>query len=175
MPQRCSQSKTSNQAIITADTRLLAIERIIIGKRHRRDLGDIDSLAASIAENGLLHPIPVKPDGTLIAGERRLRAAQQLGWTEIPVNVVDLGAVERGEFAENACRKDFTPSEFVAIGQEIEHIERERAKKRMTLGKISTGSESGKRQDRRAAWYLGANLREGKGRRRRRRGGAEEI
>jgi ParB-like chromosome segregation protein Spo0J len=47
----------------------------------------------------------------LVAGERRLRAVKLLGWTEIPVNIIDLEAVTRGEFAENAVRKDFTLSE----------------------------------------------------------------
>jgi hypothetical protein len=66
----------------------------------------------------------------LIWGERRFLAAKLLGWTEIPVNVVDLDSVVRGEFAENACRKDFTPSELVAICKEVERTERERAKHR---------------------------------------------
>jgi N6-adenosine-specific RNA methylase IME4 len=107
-----------------------AIDDIRIGERHRKDLGDVEGLAAEMAELGLLQPIVVKPDGTLIAGERRMRAAKMLGWTHIPVNVVDLDDVVRGEFAENTCRKDFTPSELVAIGQEVERIERERAKAR---------------------------------------------
>ena len=48
------------------------IDEIIVGKRHRRDLGDIASLAKSIDAHGLLHPIVVTCDGRLIAGERRL-------------------------------------------------------------------------------------------------------
>jgi hypothetical protein len=50
------------------------IDEIVIGELHRRDLGDIDGLAASIAELRLLHPVVVRPDGRLIAGERRLAA-----------------------------------------------------------------------------------------------------
>jgi hypothetical protein len=45
------------------------IDEIVVGERHRRDLGDIASLAANVAELGLLHPIVIH--GTLIAGERR--------------------------------------------------------------------------------------------------------
>ena len=44
------------------------IDEIVVGERHRRDLGDIASLAANGAELGLLHPIVTH--GTLIAGER---------------------------------------------------------------------------------------------------------
>jgi ParB family transcriptional regulator, chromosome partitioning protein len=65
------------------------IADIIRGVRHRRDLGDIDSLARSIAEIGLLHPIVIRPDGVLIAGERRLAACKALGWSEIPVRIME--------------------------------------------------------------------------------------
>jgi N6-adenosine-specific RNA methylase IME4 len=113
----------------------IPINRIKVGKRHRRDLGDIESLAASMGELGLLQPVVVRPDGKLIAGERRLRAAEQLGWAEIPATVVDLDAVVRGEFAENTERKDFTLSEAVAIKRAIEPLEKAAAKERQTKSK----------------------------------------
>ncbi len=91
----------------------MTIAAIKVGRRHRKDLGDIAGLAASMDEIGLLHPPVVTPDRKLIAGERRLHAAKRLGWKTIPVTVVDLDAVVRGEFAENAHRKDFTVSEAV--------------------------------------------------------------
>jgi ParB family chromosome partitioning protein len=59
------------------------ISSIAVGTRHRRDMGDVDGLARSIADVGLLHPIVVTPDGKLIAGERRLAACRQLGWADI--------------------------------------------------------------------------------------------
>jgi ParB family transcriptional regulator, chromosome partitioning protein len=64
------------------------IDSIRVGKRFRKDMGDIDGLAANMDQLGLLQPISIFPDGTLIAGERRLRAAKQLGWKKIPVTVV---------------------------------------------------------------------------------------
>ena len=84
-------------------------------------------------ELGLLQPIVVTPDGTLIAGERRLRAALRLGWTHISISVVDIDAIVRGEFAENAHRKDFTLSETVAIKRALEPIERAAAKQRQGM------------------------------------------
>ena len=108
----------------------MPISAIILGKRQRRDLGDIDALAADVAAIGMLHPIVVRPDGTLIAGERRIEAAKALGWSEVPVNIVDLDAVVRGEFAENSLRKDFTLSEAVAIKRALEPLERAGAKER---------------------------------------------
>jgi N6-adenosine-specific RNA methylase IME4 len=106
------------------------IDEITVGPRFRRELGDVAGLAVSIEQLGLLQPIVIKPDGTLIAGERRLRAVELLGWTEIPVNVVDLDAVVRGEFAENTVRKDFTLSEAVAIKRALEPLEKAAAKER---------------------------------------------
>ena len=117
----------------------LPIDSIIIGERHRRDLGDIAELAASIAEVGLLQPIAVTFDGHLIAGERRLRAVELLGWKTIPYTPIpiNLGQIVRGEFAENTCRKDFTLSEAVAIKRALEPIERAAAKQRMVAAHAS--------------------------------------
>jgi ParB-like chromosome segregation protein Spo0J len=50
----------------------MPVAAIKVGIRHRKDMGDIEGLARSIAEVSLLHPIVVRADGTLIAGERRL-------------------------------------------------------------------------------------------------------
>jgi len=55
-----------------------AINSIKIGKRFRKDLGDIDALARSINEVGLLHPIVITPDGELLAGQGRLEACKKL-------------------------------------------------------------------------------------------------
>ena len=75
--------------MIAVMLKMFPISQIRVGnERHRKELGDIDGLAASIADVGLLHPIVVKSDGTLIAGERRLAAIKQLGWTEVPVTIV---------------------------------------------------------------------------------------
>jgi ParB/RepB/Spo0J family partition protein len=111
-----------------------AVSDVIVGVRHRRDLGDIASLAASIRDVGLLHPIVIRPDGVLIAGERRLEAYKTLGHNEIPVTEVDLDVVARGELAENVARKDFLPSEIDAIRRALEPAEKAAAKERMSEG-----------------------------------------
>jgi ParB family transcriptional regulator, chromosome partitioning protein len=111
----------------------LPINKIRVRNRHRKNLGDISSLAASIKDIGLLHPIVVRPDGRLIAGERRLKACKHLRWKSVPVTFVDLKDVVRGEFAENAHRKDFLPSEIDAIRRAIEPEESKAAKDRQRL------------------------------------------
>jgi ParB family chromosome partitioning protein len=114
---------------------MVAVFDVRDGSRHRKDMGDLASLAKSIQAVGLLHPIVVTPDRQLIAGQRRLAAVKELGWTEIPARVLDLADIIQGEHDENACRKDFTPSEKVAIGQALEELERPKAAKRKAAGR----------------------------------------
>lgn len=101
----------------------MKISDIIIGTRHRQDLGDIAGLAANIAGQGLLQPIGVTPNNELVFGYRRLVAARDhLGWTEIDHRVVNVADIVSGEYAENMLRKDFTMSERIAILRSIETI-----------------------------------------------------
>lgn len=106
------------------------ISKIQIGERFRRVVGNLDTLTQSIESVGLLHPVVITPNGKLIAGQRRLKACKKLGWQKIPVNVVDLENILRGENDENAVRTDLLPSETVAIAKALEPKEREAAKGR---------------------------------------------
>lgn len=95
---------------------------IKVGQRHRQDLGSLDDLVESIREVGLLHPLVVDGHGNLIAGERRLAACVRLGMRDIPTTIVHLDEAQvlRAERDENSVRKDFTPSEMVAVKRAIE-------------------------------------------------------
>lgn len=110
------------------------IEQITIGERHRKDLGDLDDLKASITSLGLLQPIVITAEGKLIAGGRRLEAYRALGIPDIDVHVVeglaDAVALLRAERDENTCRKDMVPSELIALGRAIEELERPKAAER---------------------------------------------
>lgn len=65
--------------------------------------------------------IGITPENELVFGERRLAACRDvLAWERIDVRVVDVSSIAAGEFAENEMRKDFTPSERVAILETIE-------------------------------------------------------
>jgi ParB family chromosome partitioning protein len=78
---------------------------------------ELSELEASLRANGLLQPITVRPKGQgrweLVAGERRLRAATRLGWTEIPAMVRDFDdrAMLTLALVENLQRSDLNTLE----------------------------------------------------------------
>lgn len=99
----------------------IKIGDISVGSRHRKDMGDLSALAESIQEEGLLQPIGVTDRLELVFGERRLRATRDiLKKKTILARIVNVSSILAGEYHENEVRKDFTPSERVAIARAIE-------------------------------------------------------
>jgi hypothetical protein len=102
---------------------VVRIADIKIGERVRQNMGDLDELAKSIAKVSLLQFPVVGPGLDLIAGERRIRACQQLGWTELPVHIAesldDVAAQLRAEQDENRCRENLTHSEREAVARKL--------------------------------------------------------
>ncbi|RVB74394.1 MULTISPECIES: ParB/RepB/Spo0J family partition protein [unclassified Mesorhizobium] len=90
-------------------------------KNPRRHFGDADltDLAQSIREHGVVQPVVARPSPTqagryeIIAGERRWRAAQRAGLSEIPIIVRDVNDRTALELAiiENVQRTDLNPVE----------------------------------------------------------------
>ncbi|MDF1514123.1 MAG: ParB/RepB/Spo0J family partition protein, partial [Anaerolineae bacterium] len=86
---------------------------------------DLDELAESIQEHGVLQPLIVvqQLDGTyrLIAGERRWRAAKKAGLETIPVILKDAAPQEMLELAlvENIQRADLNPLEQASAYQQL--------------------------------------------------------
>jgi ParB family chromosome partitioning protein len=104
---------------------LIAIKDIKIKKRVRKDLGDLENLKDSLRTYGLLNPITLNSRYELIAGERRLTAAMQLGWTNIQANIIDnLTEVEQleMEIEENNQRKEFTDQELLQGYMRLEKL-----------------------------------------------------
>lgn len=97
----------------------LKLERIVRAAYQPRQVFEPEALAElaqSIKEKGVLQPLLVRPRGDafeIVAGERRWRASQLAGLTEIPVIIRDLGDREALEFAiiENLQREDLGPLE----------------------------------------------------------------
>ena len=95
--------------------------------RQAFDESKLAELAASLQQHGLLQPVVVRPDPTapgeflLIAGERRLRAAQLAGLAEIPALIRDLPAAAAAILTaiENLQREDLDPEDE---GRQYEQI-----------------------------------------------------
>jgi len=109
------------EAVMPNTMRIVPIDLIRPGTSLRRQFpeNEIDELAQSIREKGMLQPVLVRPRGEafeLIAGERRWRAAQRAGLHEIPVVVREVTDHEAVEIAliENLQREDLSPIEEAA-------------------------------------------------------------
>ena len=105
--------------------KILNIEDIKWDKRYREEFGNLDDLADSIREKGVLQPITVGADMVLLAGERRLKASLKAGLKQIPALVRETeGEIDAREveLMENVFRKDFTWAEECALVQEIDRL-----------------------------------------------------
>ena len=82
--------------------------------RRVAELEDIQKLVDSIKEVGLINPITVGQDYTLIAGLHRLEAAKLLNWTEIECTVSELTGLqaELAEIDENFVRTELGSMAF---------------------------------------------------------------
>jgi ParB family chromosome partitioning protein len=112
------------------------IENLTANPRNpRRNFteAELNELAASIKERGIIQPIVVRPTRgkndhfEIIAGERRWRAAQRAGLHEVPIAIVEATDAQALEFAiiENVQRADLNPIEeaagYLALMEEFDH------------------------------------------------------
>jgi len=103
---------------------------------HQADLfdempdGQLDELAADIKVNGQRDPIEIIPDGTIIDGHQRRRAAEKLGWEEVDVivreDLADAGdaAVEEHMISVNLNRRQMDILAVARLYRRLKEIER---------------------------------------------------
>jgi ParB family chromosome partitioning protein len=115
--------------------RRLPVDCIIANRQNPRrdfDADQLEELTNSIREKGVMQPLLVRPIAAqpnnyeIIAGERRWRAAQRAGLTDVPVIVRDVGDKEALELAiiENVQRADLNPlEEAQGYGQLMEQFD----------------------------------------------------
>lgn len=111
--------------------------------REAFDDDELDGLAASIREVGLLQPVVVRPlddadRWELVAGERRLRAARRVGLTDIDVVVRDTDDADllKEALIENIHRVELNPlEEAAAYGQLLEDFDVTQEELAKRLGK----------------------------------------
>ena len=130
-----------------AQQRFVPIEWIRPGKlqpRQRFAEAELEALAQSIREKGILQPLLVRSltatetDFELIAGERRWRAAQRVGLHEVPIIIRQISDSEALEIAliENLQREDLSPlEEAEAYRRLIDEFGRTQAGLAEALGK----------------------------------------
>lgn len=112
----------------------IPVDNVIVPERVRKDPGNLESLMASLKRVGQLNPILVTPTYELIAGFRRLTAAQELGWQSIEAEIVQAADEIRRlemELEENVYRKDFTPEEILEGYKKLEKLRHPSVGRRM--------------------------------------------
>lgn len=124
------------------------IDSIVIGHRHREDLGDLDDLVESISKRGLLQPITITPDGALVCGLRRLEAVKRLGWRTLKVwvrsGISDRLSQVLSEQDENTLRKPLTPVEQGRLFDELTALLKEDGQQRQKASRFGAkGEEDG--------------------------------
>ncbi len=91
------------------------IRRIKLKKRLRKDLGEIEGLADSMARFGQLHPLVLTKRYVLVSGRRRLEAAKSLGWSTIEAIMLEgrsKAQLLELELDENVYRSALTRDEL---------------------------------------------------------------
>ncbi|OYO08842.1 chromosome partitioning protein ParB [Enemella evansiae] len=123
------------------------VASIIVGNRHRTDLGDLDALCESIQQYGLLQPLTVTVDGVLVCGARRLAAIKRLGWRTVSVWVRSGVSGRLGhllaEQDDNVLHKDLTRVEATALYRELKTLMVEDAARRQAATRFSTENQPG--------------------------------
>jgi len=102
------------------------IKDIVVRKRIRKDMGDIEGLAESLKRYGQISPIVISKKNVLIAGGRRLEAAKHLGWRTINAVISEsTDELERLELEveENVQRRDFSMDEVAEATRKIYRLQ----------------------------------------------------
>ncbi|MBS2938510.1 ParB N-terminal domain-containing protein [Nocardioides sp. J2M5] len=123
------------------------LDSIVVGVRHRKDLGDIDALAQSIQEVGLLQPITITPAGVLVCGLRRLEAQRRLGRSTTRVYVRSGISDELSHLLaqqdENQQRKPLTQLEAAHMYNEVKRLMAEEAAGRQAASRFGNPTREG--------------------------------
>ena len=134
------------------EVRNIPVNQIVPNRFQPRTIFDeskIEELARTIHTHGIIQPIVVREYGEqfeIIAGERRFRAAQSLGWEEVPAIVKNLSDTETASVAliENLQREELTPiEEAVAYAKllELHELTQEALAQRLGKGQSTVANK----------------------------------
>ena len=123
------------------------VESIVVGARHRHELGDLAPLVESIRRGGLLQPITITLEGHLICGARRLAAIKQFAWKTVNVWVRS-GVSDRlgqllAEQDDNLLHKPLTQLEAAGLYRELKALLAEDAARRQEATRFRPADDAG--------------------------------
>ncbi|MCR2822664.1 nucleoid occlusion protein [Lederbergia panacisoli] len=131
----------------------IPVSHIIPNRFQPRTIFDetkIEELARTIHTHGIIQPIVVRELGInqfeIIAGERRFRAVQFLGWDDVPAIIKNLSDTETASIAliENLQREELTPiEEAMAYGKllELHNLTQEALAQRLGKGQSTVANK----------------------------------
>jgi len=140
-------------AEVREEVKKIPVSNIVPNRFQPRTVFDetkIEELARTIHTHGIIQPIVVRElEGAqfeIIAGERRFRAVQMLGWVDVPVIIKNLSDTETASVAliENLQREELTPiEEAMAYGKllEIHNLTQEALAQRLGKGQSTVANK----------------------------------
>lgn len=126
----------------------MKLSEIKVNNKYLRLDSDVDLLAKSIEQVGLIHPLSINKKNELIAGGRRYSAVKALGWDEVEVTFVDRSNLEQELISidENLVRKTLDKLQFEKClnrGREIyEELNPSASKVSLSTKKLSTAEKT---------------------------------
>ncbi|MBN1836899.1 MAG: ParB N-terminal domain-containing protein [Spirochaetales bacterium] len=103
----------------------IPVDSIVVRRRIRRELGDIEGLMDSLRRHGQLSSILINRRYELVAGFRRLEAARRLGWSNIDAEFVDADSPADSlelEIEENVQRRQLSTDELADGLQRLKRL-----------------------------------------------------
>lgn len=103
-------------------------------------------LIESIKNNGIMEPLVIKEDGTIMSGHRRWRAAKAIGLEEVPCRVVGYSdeLEEQEALIEFNRQREKTFIQKMKEAEKLKEIESERARRRQAQGHFNAPQYTGK-------------------------------
>src|SRR6478735_2741455 len=141
------------EKVLRDEVKQIRVSSIIPNRYQPRTVfneAKIEELALTIHTHGIIQPIVVRPtegeEYELIAGERRWRAVQSLGWDVVPAIVKDFNDTETASVAliENLQREELSPiEEAMAYGKllELHHLTQEALAQRLGKGQSTVANK----------------------------------
>lgn len=117
------------------DVSMAAVEELSPHPKNTEIYGDAkpgEQFTESVREKGVLEPLVIKGDKTILSGHRRWTAAEEVGIERVPVRIAnfDSGLHEREALIEFNRQREKTPGQLTNEFEEILEIEQQRAKEK---------------------------------------------